>query len=80
MSTYDVWFFCKECSEVHRVPVRLAIKDGPTERTAVGDLYRGKALPPELIMITNNYITCPTTKRMTMQKDNNQVFLVLAEP
>jgi len=76
MATYSVHFFCDECSEVHPFGIVLSLDDGPAERASIGDTYAGKDLPPQIALLTNNWVTCPNTGRLTSQKDNNQVFLV----
>lgn len=76
MATYSVYYFCNECSEVHPMEISLALDDGPTSKESIGDTYNGKELPPRVAELTNNTLTCPSTKKLTTQKDNNQVFLV----
>jgi len=76
MATYSVHFFCDECSEVHPIGIDLSIDDGPAEQASIGDTYKGRDLPPDVAMLTNNSTICPNTGRLTAQKDNNQVFLV----
>jgi len=76
MATYSIHFFCDECSEVHPFPIDLTLDDGPADKASIGDTYKGRDLPPEIAMLTNNSITCPNTGRLSVQKDNNQVFLV----
>jgi hypothetical protein len=76
MAIYSIHFFCNECSEVHPVGISLSLDDGPAERASIGDTYAGKALPPQIALLSNNTLTCPKTQRLTLQNNNNQVFLV----
>lgn len=71
MATYSVHFFCNECSEVHPFGFDLSLDDGPAENASIGDTYAGKELPPEMVMFSNNRVTCPNTGRLTSQKDND---------
>jgi hypothetical protein len=76
MATYSVHFFCDECSEVHPLGISISLADGPVDRASIGDTYAGKEIDPMLVNMTNNSTICPNTRKMTSQKDNDQVFLV----
>lgn len=76
MATYSVHFFCDECSDVHPFGYSLSLDDGPAEKASIGDTYRGRDLPLQIALLSNNRVTCPKTGRLTSQKDNNQVYLV----
>jgi hypothetical protein len=76
MATYSVHFFCDECSEVHPLGISISLDDGPADKASIGDTYAGKELPPQIALLIDNKTTCPNTRRLTSQKDNNQVFLV----
>ena len=76
MAQYDVWVFCNECGEVHRMGIRVGLDDGPAEKDSIGNLYAGRELPTTIVDLINNYTTCPNTGKRFRQKDNNQVFLV----
>jgi hypothetical protein len=76
MATYSVHFFCNECSQVHPVGIQIKLPDGPVERASIGDTYKGKNVPPQLLMMVNNFVQCPNTGKMTLQADNDQIFLV----
>jgi hypothetical protein len=52
------------------------MKDGPTDRQSLGDLYEGKTLPKSLADLTSRSITCPKTGKQSTQKNNQQIFLV----
>ena len=76
MAIYSVHFFCDECSEVHPLGISISLNDGPVDESSIGDAYAGKELPTSIATLSGNMTNCPTTGRMTSQKDNNQVFLV----
>ncbi|MFT6928158.1 MAG: hypothetical protein ACJAZP_003808 [Psychromonas sp.] len=76
MATYSVHLFCDECSQVHPMGIQLALDDGPAEKASIGDVYNGKEIDPLIVSMQDNWITCPVTGKLTMQKDNDQVFLV----
>jgi hypothetical protein len=52
------------------------MEDGPTDQQSIGDLYQGKTLPKSLADLTNRSITCPKTGKQSIQKNNQQIFLV----
>jgi len=79
MAMYDVFVFCNECGKVHPMGIGIGLDLGPEERQSVGEFYSGKALPPEVANLVNNWTRCPETGKMFRQKDNNQVFLVYRE-
>jgi hypothetical protein len=76
MAKYQVHMFCNECGQTHPFPIGFEMVDGPPTKAAVGDVYDGIELPPQLATMVNNSLQCPVTGRLTTQKDNNQVFLV----
>ena len=73
---YSVYFFCDECSQPHPFGVGLNLPDPNFDRKTLNDVYSGRDLPPEIALLQNNYTNCPNTGKMTIQRDNNQVFLV----
>jgi len=76
---YDVYVFCNECGKVHPMGIKIGLDLGPVDKQSVGDTYRGKELPPEVANLIKNWTRCSETGKMFRQKDNNQVFLVLAK-
>lgn len=78
MPKYDIFVFCDECADVHRMPITVVLDDGPIEKKSVGDTYAGRALPPDVATLTNNRVQCSKTGQMFTQKDNHQIFLVPA--
>jgi len=76
MAKYSVYFFCDECAQVHPLGILIDLNDGPAKKESIGDTYAGKELPPQIATLIGNMTNCPTTGKLTSQKDNNQVFLV----
>ena len=76
MATYEVHFFCDECSQTHPLGISIGLNDGPPDKASIGDTYRGRDLPPEVARLTGNKTICPNTDKLTSQADNDQVFLV----
>ena len=56
--------------------IAISLKDGPVEKESIGNTYAGKELDPNVANLINNKIQCPNTGKLTIQEDNNQVFLV----
>ena len=79
MAQYNVYFFCDECSEVHPLGISIGLDDGPPDKESIGDVYRGKDLPPKVARLIGNKTICPNTGKLTSQADNDQVFLVPME-
>lgn len=79
-ATYDVYVFCDDCSDIHRMGMKVSLADGPTEKRSVRDFYKGREVPPELLQVQNMSVICPKTRRLFYQEDDNQVFLVPTEP
>ena len=73
---YRVLVFCNKCGGLHDLGISVAMEDGPADKQSIGDLYEGKTLPKTLADFTNRSITCPKTGRQSIQKNNQQIFLV----
>lgn len=76
VAKYSVYVFCDDCGDVHPMGIEIGLDDGPVKKASIGDAYKGKALPQNIVSMVNNYTQCPKTKKMILQRDNNQVFLV----
>jgi hypothetical protein len=76
MAKYSTYFFCDECSQVHPLGINRTLDDGPSAKASIGDTYSGKELPPQVAQLMGNMTKCPSTGKLTSQKDNDQVFLV----
>jgi len=73
---YDVYVFCNECGDMHRMATGVALEDGPSEKQSIGYAYAGKNLPPVLEGFFDNSLKCPETGRSFIQDDSHQAFLV----
>jgi len=76
MAQYDVYVFCDDCGETHPMDISIGLDDGPAEKASIGDIYKGRDLPQDVVDMIDNYTQCPKTGKMILQKDNDQVFLV----
>jgi hypothetical protein len=56
--------------------ISVAMQNGPAAKQSIGDLYGGKTLPKSLADLTSRSITCPKTGKQSIQKNNQQIFLV----
>jgi hypothetical protein len=54
----------------------VGLDDGPAKKASIGDAYKGKELPKNIVHVTDNKITCPKTGHWITDTDKNQVFLV----
>jgi hypothetical protein len=73
---YGILVSCNKCGGLHEMGISVVMTDGPVVRQSIGALYREKTLPKNLADLTNNSVTCPTTGRQSIQKNNDQIFLV----
>jgi hypothetical protein len=76
MAKYSVNCFCNECGETHPTGIVLGLNDGPVSKDSINNTYDGKPLPQEVAKLRNNKFTCTTKGVQTIQKDNDQIFLV----
>ena len=76
MAQYDVYVFCDDCGETHPMDISIGLDDGPAEKASIGDIYKGRDLPQDVVDMIDNYTQCPKTGKMILQKDTDQVFLV----
>ena len=56
--------------------ISVMLDDGPIDKRSIGAQYEGKTLPKSLADLTNNSVTCPKTGRQSIQKNNEQIFLI----
>jgi hypothetical protein len=58
--------------------VSVELNDGPVDKQSVGDTYKGKEIPPELLELHNNSVMCPKKGNLFYQRDDFLIFLVPA--
>ncbi len=75
MTEYDVIVLCDKCSKTHSIKT-IALEDGPRNKESVAHFYAKRQLPPELATINSNYISCPTSGKWFLERNNERVFLV----
>jgi hypothetical protein len=76
MPQYTPFVFCNECGIPHAAPIQINLAEQIAPEQSIANVYDGRELPPQLLNLTNNMFQCPNTRKMYVQKDNNQVFLV----
>jgi hypothetical protein len=74
---YMMHVFCNECGVPHPAGIVIELAELLDTRQSVGDIYDGREVPPQIVMMLGNYFRCPNTGKMYRQEDNRQVFLVL---
>jgi hypothetical protein len=75
MARYDIYVFCDECSDSHRMGIVVNLNNGPADRDSIGNLYKGKEMPTNIGSLINHHAQCPNTGRWFKQEDNDQIFL-----
>ena len=76
---YSIFALCNKCGGTHDMEVSVILKDGPVEKQSIGHVYKDRNLPASLAKLSSMSVTCPTTGRGFIQKDNHQIFLVPAK-
>ena len=76
MPRYMMNVFCNECSQPHPTGIVIQRPEEIDPTQSIGEIYDGRDVPPEIVMMLGNYFQCPATRQMYQQKDNRQVFLV----
>jgi hypothetical protein len=56
--------------------ISVTMEEGPADKQSIGNLYEGKTLPKSLADLTSRSISCPKTGKQSIQKNNQQIFLV----
>lgn len=56
--------------------VSVTMANGPVLKQSIASLYDGKALPEILSNLSSKIVTCLTTGRGSIQKNNHYIFLV----
>jgi len=73
---YMIHVFCNECSVPHPTGIVIENDEVLAADQSVGDIYDGREVPPNIVMMLGNNFQCPNTGKLYVQKDNHQVFLV----
>jgi hypothetical protein len=73
---YMMHVFCNECAQPHPAGIVIEREELLAPDQSVGDIYDGREVPAEIVMMRGNYFQCPNTRRLYRQEDNHQVFLV----
>ncbi len=76
MSTFMTYAFCNHCPGTHPSGIAIGDDKGRFRQSRLNDPTDGQPLPEDLASLRNNAFQCPTTGKMYLQKNNDQVFLV----
>jgi hypothetical protein len=76
MGKYDVYVFCNECLDVHRMGTGIILNEGPKEKQSIANAYAGKEIPPNIRTLLSSNFQCPHTGKAIPQEDPNEIFLV----
>jgi hypothetical protein len=74
MPQYAVSAFCRECGELHRLPIPVNLPDCFSVRT-LRDAFVGKRLPDEVAEAKDQPFQCPKTGTMVIQPDESRIYL-----
>ena len=78
---YMMHVFCNECSIPHPAGIVIERAELLSPDQSVGDIYDGREVPAEIVMMLGNHFQCPSTGKFYTQRDNHQVFFVrIPEP
>ena len=73
---YMIYVVCKECSELHPTGVVIYRDEEISQTESVGQVFAGREMPAEIVMVMGNQFQCPKTGKFFLQADYRQVFLV----
>jgi hypothetical protein len=73
---YMIHVFCEECSEPHSTAIVIYRDEEISSTRSVADIYQGRDIPVEIVMVVGNQFHCPRTGKFFLQRDYRQVFLV----
>jgi hypothetical protein len=73
---YMIHVFCKECSESHPSGVVIYRDEEISPAQSIAEVFEGRELPAEIVIVTGNQFQCPKTGKFFLQRDYRQVFLV----
>ena len=76
MPQYEIHVLCSECGAEHPMRVRLHLDDGPVEKRSIGETYKGRTQPPQLLAIGGHKTLCLKTGKMFVQENDDQIFLI----
>jgi hypothetical protein len=71
MPLYNVSFRCDDCGVEHPLLVTVYLVESVDGKTSVADLFRGRALPPQVSALRNRKALClKTGKKLSLDKDD----------
>jgi hypothetical protein len=76
MNPYTVYVYCDDCSDLHPMPLKIHLHDGPVEKQSIGSFYQGRPIPEKLSKLARFVVKCPRTGKSFVKRDNTQIFLI----
>ena len=73
---YRIVVFCPSCDRTHPARVTLFLEDGPSKTATIGDVYKDKPLPLELVKLLGKDTLCPELAISVKLEDPDNVYLV----
>lgn len=73
---YMIHVFCTGCSERHPTGIVIYRDEEISPTESVGDVFQGRDVPVEIVIVTGNQFQCPKTGKFFPQRDYRHVFLV----
>jgi hypothetical protein len=73
---YMIHVFCTDCSEPHPTSVVVYRDETISPTESVGDVFEGREMPAEIVVVVGNQFQCPKTGAFFFQRDYRHVFLV----
>ena len=71
MPLYNVSFQCEDCGVEHPLLLTVYLVETVDRKASIADLFRGRALPPQVAALRNRRALClKTGKRLSLDKDD----------
>jgi hypothetical protein len=79
MNPYTIYVYCDDCSDIHPMPLKIHLDEGPVEKQTIQSFYQGRPVPDNLSKLARFVVKCPRTGKSFVKKDNTQIFLIPSE-
>jgi hypothetical protein len=76
MPAYEIFVHCKDCGGEHPILMRIHLDDGPDGKQSIAELFRDRAIPPQVAAITGHKVLCLKTGRYFKLENAADIFLV----
>jgi hypothetical protein len=79
MNPYTIYVYCDDCSDVHPMPLKIHLRQGPVHKQSIGSFYQDRPVPEKLAKLARFVVKCPQTGKSFVKKDHAQIFLIPSE-